>query len=372
MITSKGVSHGFVNSKILRIEKNSGLNFFSRDGIIISEGDDNSYLAKYVLSTSKSIKSYQAGISSLDKSFVKSLCVGDIISIGEDGRVNLLWKCGQDDNLLFVTDFCNSKCIMCPQTKIEKPQNYYKEATRIIELAKDKPKYLCISGGEPTFLKEEYIKIVSLIQKKYPHVSLQVLTNGKNFSDFQFSKQCVLNSPVDTLYAIPIHSGNSALHDKIVRTKNSFVLTIQGIINLYKLKQNIEIRIVITKQNYKDLPNIAHFIYWNMPFVFHVAFMGMETHGSAHDNIEDIWIEPNEYIAYLEESVSFLNNRMLNVSVYNLPHCILSESLRKFAKDSISAWKKVFLEPCRQCSMVEVCSGVFATSSRNPQGIHRI
>ena len=75
-------------------------------------------------------------------------------------------------------------------------------------------------------------------------------------------------------------------------SKGSFNKAIYGILNLYRLQQNIEIRIVITKKNYRDLSNIAHFIYWNMPFVFRIAFMGMETHGAASDNLKEVWIEP--------------------------------------------------------------------------------
>ncbi len=372
MITSKGISRGIVGTKILRIVDSHSINAFFENAVVVVHDSEDVYFAKNVLTPLDHLQKYQCGIICLDVTFINSLHLGDVVSICEDGRVNVLWQCGQDDNLLFVTDFCNSKCIMCPQTQTSNPGHYYDQANLILKLVKDTPKFLCISGGEPTFIKEKYIDIVTLINKKFPNVALQVLTNGKNFSDFDFTKKCVISSPIDSLYGIPLYSGNSSLHDKIVRTKGSFEKTVKGIINLYKLKQNIEIRVVITKQNYKDLINISHFIYWNMPFVFHITFMGMETHGSAYENLEDVWVEPIEYVEYLERAVSFLNDRMLNVSVYNLPHCLLPESLRKFAKDSISAWKKMFLEPCRNCSMINVCSGVFATSYRNPQGIHRI
>lgn len=65
-----------------------------------------------------------------------------------------------------------------------------------------------------------------------------------------------------------------------------------------------------------------------MPFVFRIAFMGMETHGAASDNLKEVWIEPVEYMKYLQEAVLFLNDRMLNVSIYNLPHCLLSNELK--------------------------------------------
>lgn len=87
-----------------------------------------------------------------------------------------------------------------------------------------------------------------MIKNKFPNIALQILTNGKNFADFAFAKNSVLTSPVDTLYAIPIYSGNPELHDEIVCSKGSFNKAIYGILNLYRLQQNIEIRIVITKK----------------------------------------------------------------------------------------------------------------------------
>lgn len=181
-----------------------------------------------------------------------------------------------------------------------------------------------------------------------------------------------MHSPIDTLYGIPLYSGSFELHDSIVNSVGSFDKTIKGILNLYKLRQNVEIRIVVNRWNYKDLLNIAHYIYWNIPFVFRVVFMGMEMHGLAEINLNNIWIEPKEYMKYLEEAVLFLNNRMINVMIYNLPHCILTEDLRYFAKDSISSWKKSFTDSCVDCKYMDVCSGVFATSSKIPEGIHSL
>lgn len=368
MITSKGIAKNISENLILRINNDTSLLHRYCECSVIK--GKNSIISKYVLTDEDTIAFYQHGISKLNSSFLGNLNNGDIVSLRDDGVVNVLWKKGKDDNLLFLTDYCNSKCIMCPQTQIKNPNNYYTEALRILNLINEKPKYLCLTGGEPTFIQSKYLEVVKAINLKFPEVALQVLTNGKNFSSFTFAKECIINTPIDTLYAVPLYSANDVLHDKIVRAKDSFKKSVTGILNLYKLKQNIEIRIVITNHNYKDLLNIAHFIYWNIPFVFHVAFMGMETHGAAADNIDEVWIEPSSYMEYLAQAVQFLNDRMLNVSIYNLPHCILPKNLRVFAKDSISEWKKVFLEPCNNCSMASNCSGVFSTSAVKPKGIH--
>lgn len=371
MIINKGVVHGLKAPNVFRICRGNGyLRFF--DNCIDVVDKDNFSLAQNILTSRKSCKWFQKGVIGLDEKFLATLCDGDIVSVMSDGVVNVLWKCHSDENLLFFTDYCNSHCIMCPQTQLNNVSHYYQKCNRVLDLIKDTPKYLCITGGEPTFLPDEYLKLLSRIKKQFSNVALQILTNGKNFADFDFAKKSVMNSPIDTLYAIPLYSGNPEIHDIIVRSKDSFNKTVYGILNLYRLRQNIEIRVVISKQNYKDLLNIAHFIYWNMPFVFRVAFMGMETHGAAAENLKDIWIEPMEYAGNLCKAVLYLNDRMINVSIYNLPQCLLAEKLRVFAKDSISGWKKSFLPVCKNCKKIDICSGVFATSVNIPQGIHSI
>ena len=369
MITTKGVAVGITGKRLFRIGDDSLTLIFS-DDVIVKKRNSGRIFSKYVISSEILIG--KKGIGNVNSAFIDSLNIGDIISVSSTGVIVVLWQQGNDENLLYVTDYCNSRCIMCPQIDFVKPNHYYEDTLKLIEMVHDKPTYLCISGGEPTLDKENYLKVVSAVQKKFPSLALQVLTNGKNFKEFSFSKRCALNSPVNTMYAIPLYSSNSSLHDEIVASKGSFEATISGIMNLYRLKQTVEIRIVITKNNYMDLDNLAHFIYWNMPFVFRVSFMGMETHGSAAANVEDVWVDPSDYLDNLTSAVQFLHYRGIMTVIYNLPQCVLNEPLQSFAQDSISAWKKSFIDECNGCSKKKLCSGIFSTSIKLPNNIHKI
>ncbi|MEK7308358.1 MAG: His-Xaa-Ser system radical SAM maturase HxsC, partial [Nitrospirota bacterium] len=51
--------------------------------------------------------------------------------------------------------------------------------------------------------------------------------------------------------------------------------------------------------------------------------------------------------------------RGMNVSIYNIPLCLLPERLWKFARQSISDWKNSFGMKCFECSVRERCSGMF-------------
>jgi len=152
--------------------------------------------------------------------------------------------------------------------------------------------------------------------------------------------------------------------------RGSFKETIRGIHHLVRHRRPIEIRVVIVRQNAKRLRDLAHFLFWNFPFAVHVAFMAMETSGVACSNLDEVWVEPLDYMEELRKAFCYLHQRMMNVSLYNLPLCLIPEGIRSFAGASISEWKKTFLPECARCGQTAVCAGFFATSVRKPAGIH--
>jgi His-Xaa-Ser system radical SAM maturase HxsC len=220
-------------------------------------------------------------------------------------------------------------------------------------------------------MNDKFINVMGHL-KKFPNASPMVLTNGRRFSDFEFTKNVVLNSPFNTQYAIPLYSAVPAIHDQIVGTKGAFRETINGIYNLTRFRIPIEIRIVLTRQTIPGLVELAEFIGWNLPMVVHVAFMGMEIYGRADKNRNEIWIEPRAYVQYLYTAVKNIAYRDLDVSIYNLPLCLLPKSLWKYSERSISDWKQGYLSECAQCVQKDTCGGFFTTSSIVPKGIHKI
>jgi len=306
----------------------------------------------------------------IDHLSFKELNEGDIIKIGTNGIISVIWEESSSDNLIFTTDFCNSACIMCPQVPEGKPYSYYKQNIRMVELIKDttKLKSVGITGGEPTIFKDELIQILKLCFSKFPSIYITMLTNGKNFDDFDFAKQCALANP-NIKYCIPLYAASSEKHDYIVGTKGSFIRTINGIYNLIRLKRPIEIRVVIMKNNYKDLPLIADYIFHNMPFVTHVVLMGMEISGIARKNFSDIWIDPIDYRFFLRQAGLELKRYNIPFSIYNIPRCLLLKELWGYDRDSISSWKKSYLPQCKNCREKENCCGIFTTSMTQSESI---
>ena len=69
-----------------------------------------------------------------------------------------------------------------------------------------------------------------------------VLTNGRRFSDFEFTKNVIANAPFNTQYAIPLYSAVPEIHDSIVGAKGAFRETIMGLHNLAKFRIPVGIR----------------------------------------------------------------------------------------------------------------------------------
>src|SRR5262249_35010842 len=107
----------------------------------------------------------------------------------------------------------------------------------------------------------------------------------------------------------------------------------------------------------------ARFIARNLPFVDHVALMGLEMMGFVRMNLDALWVDPADYQAALKRAVVHLHEHAMSVSIYNHQLCVLDRDLWPFARKSISDWKNEYLEECTGCAAQEQCGGFFASSS---------
>ena len=224
-------------------------------------------------------------------------------------------------------------------------------------------KEIGITGGEPTLIGDNLFKLIKHIKKELPRTAISILSNGVKFADNEFALKLALCKHPDLQIDIPIFSDIAAEHNKIVGA-NTFYKTVQGLYNLALYKQQIGIRIVIHKLTYKRLPQLAEYIYHNFPFVCQVAFMQMETIGYAEENIAKRWIDPADYNEELSRAVDILEMRGLNPYIYNAQLCVLPENLRRFAVQSISDWKDIYLDQCDGCSLKGQCGGFFSANRK--------
>lgn len=287
---------------------------------------------------------------------------GDIVVISEDGNINTLYRINANQNTLMATERCNSNCLMCsqpPKDREDIPRLFEINSKLVRLIPKDCPE-LGISGGEPTLMGELFFDLLKLINLELPETSVHILTNGRTFAWDLLAKKLDEFDTSRIMFGIPLYSDFYQEHDYIVQAKDAFHQTILGIHNLERYNQRVEIRIVLHKQSIPRLRKLSEYIYKNLPFVEHVAFMGLEFIGYTPHNIEKLWIDPYEYQHTLADSVEYLSSKGLNVSIYNTPLCLLPKTSWEFARKSISDWKNDYMEECMKCSVKEQCGGFFS------------
>jgi His-Xaa-Ser system radical SAM maturase HxsC len=300
---------------------------------------------------------------------------GAVVNVDSRSQsVHAIYRRESPNNSLFVTERCNSYCIMCSQPPVDRDDpGRIDWLIRAVELIDRDVPALGITGGEPTLLGDRLLALIRACREHLPNTSLHILTNGRRFSEFDFVTQAAACSPAVT-WAIPLYSDAPEIHDYVVQSQGAFAQTLSGLMNLARLDQSVEIRIVLQRAVAPRMAQLAHFIARNLPFVAHVAWMGLEPMGFARGNWNAIWLEPEEFVPALGEGVAELRSRGIATSVYNLPLCVLPPELWPHAAQSISDWKNEYQPECVDCTVKSRCCGFFSSARREhlPRAIRPI
>jgi His-Xaa-Ser system radical SAM maturase HxsC len=146
-----------------------------------------------------------------------------------------------------------------------------------------------------------------------------------------------------------------------VQSHGAFDETLRGILNLKRAGVRVELRVVIQRSNFEQLPALAEFIARNLLFLDHVALMGIEPIGYAKANLGSVWIDPVDYQVQLKRAVRTLATARMQVSIYNHQLCTLERDLWSYAAQSISDWKNEYLDECGACAVKHKCGGFFSS-----------
>ncbi len=349
--------HNIVSESLLRINDVEEGELFSLE---------NNTTIRLSLNNSNSIHYFL-----LDRKDIKP---GEILFISPQGFARTIFSPTSSDNVIFITGQCNNRCMMCSQPPIltNDLDHYYRLNTRLLELMPPTTSNLGITGGEPTLLGLRLVELIKLVYIKNGDISIHLLSNGRAYAEKNYTATFAEFSTKDLMIGVPLHSDYEGDHDKMACVQGAYSQALAGLYNLALYNIDIEIRIVINLINYRRLPQISRFIFRNLPFVRHVAFMGLEYTGLSLKNKSQIWIDPVEYANQLEEAVIELSSWGIQTSVYNLPHCLLKPSIYTFSKHSISDWKESYLEQCNMCKLKRECGGLFSTSKIQSSNIKPI
>ena len=283
----------------------------------------------------------------------------------------------EDDLVFFMTEKCNSNCIMCPMSLDSRKRGIVftdEEWNYALTTLEDNVNHITITGGEPFLDFKHLVSLLDFIKDRYPNVPILVLTNGRALSIHSVWLTILPFIKNHMRFAIPIHGPAPVLHDAITQTKGSFEQTIEGLKNLGHSGAEIEIRIVTSKINKEYLSDICYMLAQSDLRIDRVNLVAMEMHGCAASNREILWADYNELYSAAAKGIQRLVLTGIDVGLYNFPLCSIPKNVWGLAKESISTEKIRYPLVCDECIMKNACCGLFSSTMSlklyNPKPIH--
>lgn len=223
---------------------------------------------------------------------------------------------------VMVHKLCQERCLFCSQdhesrTTEIKPDDYdiYR---RILHWIKNWYWMLWFTGWEP-LIHPNIFKYIRF-WKKAGFKLIRVQTNWVMLWKPWFAKMCV-ESWV-TLFKLSIHHYKPEVHDKLVWLNGALDKCIYWIKELNKLWARTGINIVLTEQNYRDLPDfLLYFLnLWVKSFV--IIYPLYEE--SMAKEVDTVGFKFTKTIPYLVKSLQIFDKIWLSRPlVLNLPMCLL-------------------------------------------------
>ena len=280
------------------------------------------------------------------------------------GEARVLYRRGSPNNILFITERCNSRCLMCSQPPRDvDDRRLVDDLLQIIPLMDPlATPELCITGGEPMLAGERIFALARAVHEHLPSTSLHMLSNGRLFRHLPLAQGLAAVGHPDLMVGVPLYSDIACRHDFVVQAAGAYDETILGLLNLARVGVRVELRVVLHRQTIARMGRLARFIVRNLPFVSQTVLMGLEITGFTRSNLEALWIDPVDYQRELTEAVEILATARQRVMVYNHPLCLLPRPLWPYARRSISDWKNVFLPTCQPCMRRHECGGFFTSA----------
>jgi His-Xaa-Ser system radical SAM maturase HxsC len=263
---------------------------------------------------------------------------------------------------------------MCSQPPRDVDDSWIlREIRNALPLVDKQTRSLGFTGGEPLLDWRDFMMVLSDCRNLLPETAIHVLSNGRAFASTEVVAAWAGVQHPNLTVGIPIYSAVDTVHDYVVQAKGAFDETVLGILKLKDKGQRVEVRVVLHAITAPSIVATSEWLARNLPFVDHVALMGLENTGFAIANDELLWIDPMDYREQLAEAVHVLAASRVRVSVYNLQRCVLAQSIWPYAAQSISDWKNAFVDECVRCEEKPRCSGFFTTGRpRYSRGIQAI
>ena len=236
------------------------------------------------------------------------LADGDVLGFDHSSRkFRTLFRRNSAHNSFLVTERCNNYCLMCSQPPKDVDDRWIlSEIKESLSLIDPTTHALTFTGGETLSDWEDFIGVLKQCRHQLARTSVQVLTNGRAFADSQIVDAWRDIEHPKLIAAIPVYASVDYVHDHVVQAKAAFDETVLGILKLKDRAQRVEIRVVLHRLTAPIIVETCRWIARNLPFVDHVALMGLENTGFAIANDAMLRIDPMDYCEPLAKAVDHL------------------------------------------------------------------
>jgi len=278
---------------------------------------------------------------------------------------------------------CNCNCIFCSfghkmlKARLEKGYGYKKkeDIKKDIDYAKSiGVEIFCFTGGEPT-LRKDLPELITYAKNKGIE-NIQIQTNGRLLYYKEYCKKLI--DAGATEFAVSIHSPRENVNDYMMGVKGVYKQSMQGIKNLRELDQKVKASIVITKFNYRDLPDFTRMLI-DMG-ICEIRYDFVVVDGLLREKPEsakNIVPRMSEVVPYLERCLDMYEGPDKTwMAVFNIPHCLLKNYVKHVVDmvqpatelrgaDFIANIKnnrkrdKVKPKECNSCFYSKLCFGVW-------------
>lgn len=266
---------------------------------------------------------------------------------------------------------CNNNCLFCVQAHNKDYANKnFDEILKSLDSAKENGcTGVVFTGGEFT-IRSDAIKLVQIARQK-GFTEIQIQSNGRMFSDFEFCKKLV--SAGVTEFSPALHGHTAEIHDYLTRTPDAFKNTVQGIRNIKRLGQYIVMNSVLLKPNYRYAPHLSKFLSELKVDQFQYAFV--HAMGNSKENFEEMVPYKTLAIPYVKRGIDIAVKNNVKVMVEAVPFCLLvgyekyvtelyipptrieerNRVIEDFKKSKEFSKKK--FSQCKLCRYDDICEG---------------
>ena len=153
---------------------------------------------------------------------------------------------------------CNNKCFFCVQgnKRFEHGDKSTADIRTQLEQAVKDSDSIVFTGGEVTIRKD--LPELVAYARELGFQQIQIQTNGRMLAYRKLTEKLIRAGATE--FSPALHGHVPELHDYLTRAPGAFVQTSKGIRLLKKLGQHVITNSVITRSNYRHLPELAQLL----------------------------------------------------------------------------------------------------------------